>query len=107
MAFEVYHSRKQGSEKVINPIVRLSKNSIVLDKTARQLLENPEYVELAYDSDEKIIRIVPSNNGTQVKKTKLPAQRFYKVFEIDVTGKFNGVFNEEEKALFVNLKASA
>ena len=103
--FEVYVPRQRGTSKAVTPKVRLSKMTIVLDKNARALLDNPEHVELAFDKDNKIIRIIPSDTGAVVKKTKVFAQGFYKAFEISASGKYDSIFDENDKALFVKLSA--
>ncbi len=107
MAFEVYHARigRDASKKKL--AVSLSKNSIVLNKIAREKLNYPEHVELAYDNDNNIIRIRPTDNdngGLSVKKTKLSARRFYNYFHINVgKGKYSADFIPDENALYVSL----
>ena len=105
-SFEVYVPRQHNTNgKVSSPKVKLSKMTMVLDKTARTMLNNPEHVELAFDKTNRVIRITPSESGTTVKKTKVFAQGFYKNFEIDATGKYDGIFDQDNKALFVKLSA--
>ncbi|MGD0152859.1 MAG: hypothetical protein ABSC17_03710 [Thermacetogeniaceae bacterium] len=107
MAFEVYHARMGKDAPKKKLAVSLSKNSIVLNKIAREKLNYPEHIELAYDNDNNIIRIRPVNNdngGLPVKKTKLFARSFYKYFHINVgKGKYNADFIPEENALYVSL----
>lgn len=103
MAFEVYRLRstKEGQK----PVVSLSKTSIVLNKIAREKLNHPQYVELAFDRDTNTIRIQPSNNieGHVLKKTKMFAKGFYNYFKLNITGKYKADFNTEENALYVSL----
>lgn len=113
MAFEIYHRRSRDS-KVNIPGISLSKNSLVLNKVTRELLNiSPQgsgFVELAFDKDEKTIRIRPtedSNGNLKIKKTKLPAKDFRSQFGINQTGKFQGTFSNEDKAVYVKLSESA
>lgn len=100
MAFEVYKPRGEKASKA--PLVTLSKNSIVLNKDARLKL-NAEKVELAFDSDNRTIRVKASEDGQNIKKTKLFARGFYNHFNINVTGKYKAEYNENENALYVDL----
>lgn len=100
MAFEVYKPRGERTPKV--PLVNISKNSIVLNKHAREKLQ-AEKVELAYDKENNTIRIKASEEGQAVKKTKVFARGFFNHFEIDKKGKFTARFDEEENALYVEL----
>jgi hypothetical protein len=102
MAFEVYKARGEKAEKPL--IVSLSKNSIVLNKIARERLGKPEFIELAYDPETSIIRIKASDDGTTVKKTKVFARGFFKHFDINAKGRFKAHYNEETNALYVILK---
>ena len=101
MAFEIYKPRGERQEKA--PIISLSKNSIVLSKIAREKLKNPEKIEIAYDTDQNMLRIKPDENGLVMKKTKVFAKGFFNHFEINKKGKFPASYDEEENALFVNL----
>jgi hypothetical protein len=103
MVFEIYHPITK-KEKVPKPIVRLSNNSLILNKVSREQLNSPERVELAFDSDTNIMRIRPSADGENtVKKTKVAAPGFFKQFEISATGKYFADYNQDENALYVNL----
>jgi hypothetical protein len=97
MAFEIYKPRVKREEK---SIVSLSKNSIVLNKIAREKL-NASSIELAYDRDTNLIRIKHSEDGQTVKKTKVFARGFFNQFNITKKGRFAAEF--EEGALFVDL----
>ena len=105
MAFEVYRSKAPKDGKV--PVVSLSKASIVLNKIARDKLNHPEYVELAFDRDSNAIRIRPSasNEGHLLKKTKIFAKGFYNNFNLNAPGKYKANYNSEENALYVNLSS--
>ncbi len=100
MAFEVYKPRGERITKL--PLVSFSKNSIVLSKVARHKL-NTESVELAFDRDAKIIRIKASEEGQNVKKTKLFARGFFNNFDLNLKGKYKADYDENENALFVDL----
>jgi hypothetical protein len=101
MAFEVYKPRGEKVDKI--PLVSLSKNSIVLNKTSREKL-NAESIELAYDGDTNMIRIKSSPDGQTLKKTKVFAKGFFNHFGISKKGKFAANYDEAENALFVELK---
>ena len=106
MAFEIYKPRLKGVQKEAAIIVSLSKNSIVLNKPARVKLENPEYVELAYDIETKTIRIKPTttkDEGLPIKKSKIYAKGFYNQFGITAAGKYYCDYNADENAVFVTL----
>ncbi|MCL6634913.1 MAG: hypothetical protein K6T29_04005 [Peptococcaceae bacterium] len=100
MAFEVYKPRGERVPKM--PLVTISKNSIVLNKHAREKL-NTEKVELAYDRESKTIRIKAAEEGQNIKKTKVFSRGFFNYFKIAARGKYQAVYDEKEKALFVNL----
>ena len=104
LAFEVYKTRAPKENK--SPIiVSLSKNSIVLNKNAREKLNSPVYLEFAFDKDTNTIRIRPSNKdeGIPVKKTKVFAKGFFNYFNLNVPGKYSAQYNADEDALYVNL----
>jgi len=100
MAFEVYKPRGERIPKL--PLVTLSKNSMVLNKHAREKL-NTEKVELAYDPEINVIRIRANNDGQNIKKTKVFSRGFFNHFEITAKGKFPAEYDEKERALYINL----
>lgn len=101
MAFEVYKPRGEKLEKL--PTVSFSKNSIVLNNIAREKIKSLN-VELAYDKDIKSVRIsAVDEDGMQIKKTRLFAKGFYKHFDIHPKGKYEAKFNEDERALYVDI----
>ncbi len=102
MAFEVYKPRGEKQEK--QPVVSLSKTSIVLNNVAREKL-NTDRIELAYDPETDMIRIKAAENssGMEVKKTKVFGKGFYNQFNIKKKGKFEAQYNKEENALYVQL----
>ncbi len=104
MPFEVYRPRalKKDAPK---PAVRLSKSSLVLNKVAREQLNTPEYVELAYDKNTKMIRIRPSdkNAGIALKKTKVFAKGFFNNFKIQSVGTYDARYELEGNELYVSL----
>ena len=101
MAFEVYKPRGERSEK--SPLVSLSKNSLVMNNIAREKLNEPAVVELSYDKEKNTIRIKPSRDGLNVKKTKVFAKGFFNYFGISNKGRFSAVYNEVENALYVDI----
>ena len=98
--FEIYKPRSEKIGKL--PLVSLSKNSIVLNKTSREKL-NAENIELAFDKDTSTLRIKASPDGQTLRKTKMFARGFFNYFGINKKGKFSASYDEEENALFVNL----
>ncbi len=102
MSFEVYKPRGEKPEKM--PIVSLSKTSVVLNTVARDKLKT-DRIELAYDSENKIIRIrAVDEGGMEIKKTKVFGKGFFNHFNIDLKGKFEAKFNPEERSLYVNIE---
>jgi hypothetical protein len=104
MAFETYHPRMRTKEGP-KPIVRFSKNSIVLNKVAREELKSPEYIELAFDKDTSSIRIRHSVKlgGIPLKKTKVLAKGFFQYFDINVQGNYFANYDPGDNALFVGI----
>lgn len=100
MSFEIYKPRGEKIKKEI--IVSLSKNSIVLNKHAREKLQ-AQKIELAYDKDTNTLRITASDDGQTLKKTKTFARGFFNHFGIDKKGKFTGRYDENENALYVDI----
>lgn len=98
--FEIYKPRSEKAEKT--PLVSLSKNSIVLNKTSREKL-NAENIELAFDRDTNTLRIKASPDGQTLKKTKMFARGFFNHFGINQKGKFPARYDEVENALYVEL----
>lgn len=103
MAFEVYKPRGERAGKLA--LVTLSKNSIVLNKIAREKL-NADSLEMAYDRDANMIRIGASKDGQVMKKTKVFAKGFFNHFDINKKGKFTAEYNQDENALYVDLNKS-
>ena len=83
MAFEVYKPRGERVPKL--PLITISKNSIVLNKHAREKL-NTEKVELAYDKEKNVIRIKATEDGQNIKKTKVFSRGFFNHFYITAKG---------------------
>ncbi|MCL6559363.1 MAG: hypothetical protein K6U74_11320 [Firmicutes bacterium] len=103
MAFEVYKPRGERVPKL--PLITVSKNSIVLNKHAREKLGS-DRVELAYDRETNTIRIKATEDGQIVKKTKVFSRGFFNHFDITSKGKFPAKYDENENALYVNLNQS-
>jgi len=103
MTFEVYKPRLEKAEKA--PIISFSKSSIVLNNVAREKL-NSQHVELAYDGDEKTVRIrAVDDGGMQIKKTKVFGKGFFKHFNINPRGKCESRFDENERAFYVHIES--
>ncbi|MFZ5645778.1 MAG: hypothetical protein ACOY46_19650 [Bacillota bacterium] len=101
MAFEVYKPRGERQEKAA--IVSLSKTSIVMNNVAREKL-GTNRVELAYDTESKMVRIkAVESGGMEIKKTKMFGKGFFNAFQIEKRGKFPAVYDESEKALYIKL----
>jgi transcriptional regulator len=105
LSFEVYVLRARGSkEKQPATAIKISKNSIVLNKNVRELLKQPEAVELAYDPNTSMIRIRPTDGtGIQLKKTKVYAKGFLEHFGIKNYGKFIAEYHDNENSIYVNV----
>lgn len=101
MPFEVYKPRGERVPK--QAIVTLSKNSIVFNKIAREKL-NTSSIEMAYDKDANLIRVKPSEDGLNIKKTKVFAKGFFKHFNVAKKGRFAAEFKED--ALYIDLNKS-
>jgi phosphoribosylamine-glycine ligase len=113
MAFEIYHARqRETAPKEVKKIVAISKQSIVLNKPVRQLLnlngEQAQFIELGWDKKTKQIRlrvVGEGEGGVRLKKSKLYAKGFLSKFGIKAQGKFeNLVFNPDDNSVIVNLK---
>lgn len=102
MSFEIYVPKKRKSREEPQPIISLSKGSIVLNKIARKTLPADNF-ELAFDPERRIIRLKPNPNGISLKKTKLHARGFFKHFNLDYKGRFPAEYVPEENALFIEL----
>ncbi|HHU86423.1 MAG: hypothetical protein ACOX86_06755 [Pelotomaculaceae bacterium] len=99
MAFEVYKPRIEKEATIA-----ISKNHLTLNKKLLDKI-NTRYVELAYDPETRTIRIKPSttDNGLVLNRNKIGARGFFKHFKIDQKGKYNVVYNEKEKALYIQI----
>lgn len=101
MPFEVYKPRGEKQEKA--PIVSLSKTSIVLNNVAREKL-GTNRIELAYDKDNKTIRIkAVDEGGMEIRKTKVFGKGFFNQFDIVKKGKFEARYEPGERSLYVKL----
>ena len=103
MSFEVYRPRER-EKKEKTATVSFSKNSIVLNKVAREKL-NASEVELAFDNDSKTVRIKEVRNGDMprmaIKKTKIYGKGFFKFFDIKPKGKCETKFENADISLYV------
>lgn len=101
MVFEIYKPRGERKEKP--SLISISKNSLVMNNKAREKLNNPTNIELAFDRETNIIRIRPSSDGLTVKKTKVFAKGFFNHFGISKKGKFIAEYNENDHALYADI----
>ena len=92
MAFETYVPRRGSgrpvgaSRKKKLPAIRLSKNSLVINKWAREFFRAAN-IELAFDPETTTIRIGPG--GTiRLKNSRVHAKGFFKAFGITSVGWF-------------------
>ncbi|HAG12046.1 MAG TPA: hypothetical protein DCK76_11925 [Desulfotomaculum sp.] len=103
MGFEVYRPRER-EKKEKTATVSFSKNSIVLNKVARERLNSSE-VELAFDNNSKTVRIKEVHDGDMprmaIKKTKIYGKGFFKFFDIKPKGKCEAKFEDTDKSLYV------
>ncbi|HUW65146.1 MAG TPA: hypothetical protein VMW83_10720 [Spirochaetia bacterium] len=108
LAFEVYVPRRsERKARARLPVVKLSKNSIVLNKIAREKLSSNS-IQLAYDQDTRTIRIKPvESGGILIKKTKIFGKGFFKQFGIEFKGAFPASYDEQENALYVPVTRQA
>jgi flagellar hook protein FlgE len=102
--FEVYVPRSREAKKKDMPEIKISKQSIVMNKKARNLIQ-ADRLELAYDKDGKTIRIRRAEeNGINMKKTKVYAKGFLEHFNIQEKGRFLADYEEDEDSLYVKVK---
>jgi len=103
VGFEVYRPRER-EKKEKTATVSFSKNSIVLNKVARERLNSSE-VELAFDNNSKTVRIKEVHDGDMprmaIKKTKIYGKGFFKFFDIKPKGKCEAKFEDTDKSLYV------
>lgn len=97
MAFEVYYPRSEN-------YVSVSKNHITLNRNLVTRL-NGDHVELAYDRDNKVIRVSAASpdSGLILNKTRIGAKGFLQYFGIDTKGKYPATFNDDEGAIYIQL----
>ena len=101
MVFETYAPRADKK----NNSVAISKNHITLTLKLLEKMKSKD-VELAYDSDNKVIRIkpVPDGKGLTISKTnKIGAKGFFSHFNLQVKGKYDGRYDEKDKAIYIQL----
>lgn len=101
MTFEIYKPRGERAPKL--PLVKISKNSMVFNKYAREKLKATK-VELAFDPKSHVIRVKASDEGQNIKKTKVFVRGFLNRFGIVAKGKFRAEYDEKEQALYVNIE---
>ena len=92
MAFETYVPRRGGrtasgvSRNKKLPGIRLSKNSLVINKWAREFFRAAN-IELAFDPETSTIRIGPGGT-VRIQNSKVYAKGFFKAFGITSVGWF-------------------
>jgi hypothetical protein len=92
LAFEIYIPHRGGGRTVgvsrdrKSPAIRLSKNSLVINKWAREFFRAAN-IELAFDPETNTIRIGPG--GTlKLENSRVQAKDFFKAFGITSVGMF-------------------
>lgn len=97
MTFEVYYPRSEN-------YVSVSKNHITLNRNLAAKL-NVDHIELAYDREAKVIRILGSSpdSGLILNKTRIGAKGFLQYFGIESKGKFPATYNENENSIYIQL----
>ncbi len=95
MPFEVFDKKSATSSKT--PMVTIQKGGpFSLNKAAYDAMGAPEYVELLYDRDEKLIGFRPASldnprayqvttQGTRSTGRQVPGRAFAKFYDLDVT----------------------
>ena len=87
-------------------INNISNNSCLLytsNNIAREKLDT-DRIELAYDRDNKTIRIKAlDEGGMEIRKTKVFGKGFFNQFGIVQKGKFEARFDPDERSLYVEL----
>jgi len=106
LAFEVYIPRKgahrqPGRVARRKPGIRISNSSIVFNKPARAFLG--DRVELAFDQEDRVIRIKNDPAGLLIKKTKIFGKGFFKAFGVTERGYFPVVI-EEDGTMYARLR---
>jgi len=102
--FEIYVPRSREAKKKDMPEIKISKQSIVMNKKARNLIQ-ADRLELAYDTDGKTLRIKRAEEeGINMKKTKVYAKGFLEHFNIQEKGRFLAAYKEDEEALYVKVQ---
>jgi hypothetical protein len=102
--FEIYVPRSREPKKKDLPEIKISKQSIVMNKKARNLIQ-ADRLELAYDTDGKTLRIKRAEeDGINMKKTKVYAKGFLEHFNIQEKGRFMADYKEAEEALYVKVQ---
>lgn len=96
-----YHNKRINYEYNI-PIVVLTKKYILLNRVSIENL-NTEKIELAFNYDTNMIRMMASNNGLSIKDTRLFSKGFFNYFRIKEQGMYIATFNQNDKALYVDL----
>jgi hypothetical protein len=102
--FEIYVPRSREAKKKDLPEIKISKQSIVMNKKARNLIQ-ADRLELAYDTDGKTLRIKRAEeDGINLKKTKVYAKGFLEHFNIQEKGRFLDDYKEDDEALYVKVQ---
>lgn len=99
MAFKVYRPHIGDISNSVN----ISKTHITISSDLKEKIKTNN-VELAYDDEDGIIRIKPSNIGVKIKNGKIGAAGFLRGFKIDVKGKFEANYNDQDQCIYVNIK---
>jgi hypothetical protein len=80
----------------------LSRSQITISPDLMKYITT-NYVNLAYDDDNKMIRITPSESGLKYYQGKIGAIGFYKAFKIKLVGQFEARYNLADDAILIYL----
>ncbi len=117
MPFEVFDKRTATSSKT--PMVTIQKaGQFSMNKAAHDAMGAPEYVELLYDSDEKLIGFRPASSdnprayaitqqGKNTTGKQIPGRAFAKFYDLDVSVARRYPVAMRERVLVLDLKGDS
>ncbi len=80
---------------------KLTKTHLILSPDMQEKIGEAN-VAVAYDSDEKILRLTPvESGGLKLTDGKLQSKGFTKYFGIDTKGLFDARWDDNEEAIFI------
>lgn len=99
MTFKLYNHHFMGNTNS----AFLSKAQITISPDLMKYITT-NYVNLAYDDENKMIQIKPSQSGLKYYNGKIGAMGFYKAFKINLKGQFEARYNLKDDSIMVYLK---